>query len=253
MPWPDFTELTFGFAFLREFEQTYVHGGRFPKAPDFISQGAEATKGYDVEIALDAATPVFLQLKRSYVLVRKNAKEIQDGSFSAPKVYRMNLHKNGKYRQHKALQGLESLGNAVFYVTSQIYSPKEFADAYSAGTIVSQASALFSPNEIILPNDTKPHHVSFQKNGHLGYVYSSEPNTLERKFATEDSWRPDLLELRRSASANREMLKETIIYLMKRLPRRSSIRKMIQEKPVEEQVAILAYFLLDAQLTFVKS
>jgi len=253
MPWPDFTELTFGFAFLREFEQNYVHGGRFPKAPDFISQGAEATKGYDVEIALDAATPVFLQLKRSYVLVRNSAKEIQDGLFTGPKVYRMNLHKNGKYRQHKALQGLESLGNAVFYVTSQIYSPKEFADAYSAGTIVSQASALFSPNEIILPNDTKPHHVSFQKNSHLGYVYSSEPNTLERKFATEDSWRPDLLERRRSASANREMLKETVSYLMKRLPRSSSIRKMIQEQPVEAQAAILAYFLLDAQLTFVKS
>lgn len=56
MPWPDFTELTFGFAFLRELEQNYVHGGRFPKAPDFISQGAEATKGYDVEVAIDGST-----------------------------------------------------------------------------------------------------------------------------------------------------------------------------------------------------
>ncbi|MGJ8530788.1 MAG: hypothetical protein ACSHYC_01305 [Alphaproteobacteria bacterium] len=253
MPWPDFTELTFGFAFLREFEQNYVHGGRFPKAPDFISQGAEATKGYDVEIALDAATPVFLQLKRSYVLVRNSAKEIQDGLFPGPKVYRMNLHKNGKYRQHKTLQGLEALGNAVFYVTSQIYSPKEFADAYSAGAIVSQASALFSPNEIILPDDTKPHHVSFQPSGHVGYVYSIEPNQFERKFATNDSWRPNLLERRRPAHDNREILKEAVSYLRKRLPRRSSIHKMIEEQPIEAQAAILAYFLLDAQLTFVKS
>ncbi len=253
MPWPDFTELTFGFAFLREFEQNYVHGGRFPKAPDFISQGAEATKGYDVEIALEDATPVFLQLKRSYVLVRKNAKEIQDGSFPDPRVYRMSLHKNGLYRQHKALQGLESLGNAVFYVTSQIYTPKEFADAYSSGTVVSQASALFSPNEIILPDYTKPHHVSFKPRGHVGYVYSSEPNQFERKFSTDDSWRPNLLERRRSASANREMLQVTVDYLKKRLPRRSPIREMIQKQPVEAQAAILAYFQLDAQLTFVKS
>jgi hypothetical protein len=89
MPWPDFTELTFGSAFLREFEKNYVNGGRFPKAPDFISQGAEATKGYDVEIAMSDATPVYLQLKRSYVLVTCNAKEIKGGIFTTPKVYRM--------------------------------------------------------------------------------------------------------------------------------------------------------------------
>ena len=108
MPWPDFTELTFGYVFLREFEQNYVYGGRFPKAPDFISQWDEATKGYDVEIAMSDATPVYLQLKRSYVLVRRNAKEIRDGTYSAPNVYRMHLHKNGHYRQHKALQDLEA-------------------------------------------------------------------------------------------------------------------------------------------------
>ena len=60
MPWPDFTELTFGYVFLREFERYYVHGGRFPKAPDFISQGEEATKGYDVEIVIrrTCSTPI---------------------------------------------------------------------------------------------------------------------------------------------------------------------------------------------------
>ena len=57
-------------------------GGKFPKAPDFISQGAEATKGYDVEVTLDGSTPVFIQLKRSYVLVQKNAREIQQGLYA---------------------------------------------------------------------------------------------------------------------------------------------------------------------------
>jgi hypothetical protein len=253
MPWPDFTELTFGVAFLREFEQNYVHGGRFPKAPDFISQGAEATKGYDVEIAMSDSTPVYLQLKRSYVLVTHNAKEIKDGTYATPKVYRMHMHKSGKYRQHKALQGLEGLGNAVFYVTSQIHTPNEFSDAYAAGTIVSQASALFSPNEIILPDDTGHHHVSFKSSDASGYVYSHDPNPFERKFANDNFWRPHLLERRQSLEENRKRLKETVNFLKRKIGPRASIREMIEKKPTEEQAAILAYFLLDAQLTFVKS
>jgi hypothetical protein len=52
MPWPGFSELSFGFSFLREFERQHAPGGSFPAAPDFISQNEEATKGYDVEIAL---------------------------------------------------------------------------------------------------------------------------------------------------------------------------------------------------------
>ena len=63
MPWPDFTELTFGFAFLCELEQKYTPGGRFPNAPEFISQRAEATRGYDVEVTLDGTTPTFFSDK----------------------------------------------------------------------------------------------------------------------------------------------------------------------------------------------
>ena len=74
MPWPDFTELSFGYCFLREFESQHVSGGQFPKGPDFISQYDEATKGYDVEVAIDNATPAFLQFKRSFVLTTRNAK-----------------------------------------------------------------------------------------------------------------------------------------------------------------------------------
>ena len=51
MPFPDFSELTFGYAFLREFEKQYTRNGSFPAAPDFITQAAEATLGYDVSSA----------------------------------------------------------------------------------------------------------------------------------------------------------------------------------------------------------
>jgi hypothetical protein len=101
LPWPDFTELSFGFCFLREFERQYVAGGSFPRAPDFISQYKEATEGHDVEIALEDSTPVFLQFKRSMVLTRRNAREITCGDYADPKIYRMYLHKKDDYRQHE--------------------------------------------------------------------------------------------------------------------------------------------------------
>lgn len=92
MPWPIFTELTFGFAFLKEFELHYVQGGRFPKAPEFISQRDEAGLGYDVMIR-DNTTPVYIQLKRSFVIEKRNAKEIRDETYSDTYVYRMYLYK----------------------------------------------------------------------------------------------------------------------------------------------------------------
>jgi hypothetical protein len=75
MPWPDFSELSFGFAFLREFERQHATKGSFPSAPDFISQNVEARKGYDVSV-VDGSTPVFFQFKRSFVLTTRRAKEI---------------------------------------------------------------------------------------------------------------------------------------------------------------------------------
>ncbi len=252
MPWPDFTELTFGYVFLREFEQDYVHGGRFPKAPDFISQWDEASAGYDVEIALSDSTPVYLQLKRSFVLIQRNAKEIRDGKFYFPRVYRMYLHKRARYCQHRALQNLEAQGNAVFYVTSQMYESEELADAYDTMSVVSQGSALFSPNQITLPNYTENHHVSFKAEDQFGYIYSREPERFRRKFMGIDRLLPVLREKRLSLDDNRKLLSDTVNFFSARLNVRDPVRKLIVERPVEQQASILAYFLLDAQLTFVK-
>ena len=251
MPWPTFTELTFGYVFLREFELNYVYGGKFPKAPDFISQWDEATAGYDVEIALSDTTPVYLQIKRSFVLQRRNAKEFRDGIYQDPEAYRMYLHKNEYYRQHKALQELEKKGNMVMYVASKINQSNEFADAYSAGCIVSQASALFSPLEIVLPDYTQAHHVSFKAADQFGYIYSAKPERFERKFASVDHWLPTVREKRRSLGDNRKLLGESVEFLSTNLNARDPLRRVIVEKPIEQQASILAYFLLDAHLTFV--
>lgn len=254
MPWPDFTELSFGYCFLREFESRHVAGGTFPKAPDFISQYKEATKGYDVEIAVDSAAPVFLQFKRSFVLTTRNAKEIQDGHYDDPKIYRMNLHKSGAHRQHRALQKLESAGSDVFYVTSQMHTSADFASAYSAGNIVSGGTAVFSPSEIVLPDYTREHHVSFRASDAFGFVYSSEARQFERRFRETEKWLSILLERPRTREENRKHLKNVVEQLGSNLPPTSTLRKMLDGKddPVV-QASILAYFLLDAHLTFAKA
>lgn len=261
MPSPDFTELTFGIAFLREFENKYIRGGRFPEALEFISQRKEATDGYDVKITLRNAAPVYIQLKKSFVLVRRNANEIKYGPYSDTDVYRMYLYKNKKYRQHKALQKLEKKGNLVFYVTSQIKSNNELSDAYHAENIVSDASAIFSPEEIVLPDFTKQHHVSFSKTDNFGYVYSTEPDPFERRFTTIENWLLSIQERRYSVEKNIYLLTKTRDYLVKNFlhPNQDSdyalqnpLYDLIEGKPIEQQVSILAFFLLNAQLTFVR-
>lgn len=278
MPWPDFTELTFGYAYLREFEQLHVHGGRFPKAPDFISPAAEATKGYDVEIAMSNAVPVFIQLKRSKVMVQSNAKEIKDPTcrFTTNPVFRMYLHKTKNFRQHKALQALESSGQDVRYVTSQIRTQTQFAQAYASRTIVSDASATFSPSSIVLPNDVGEHWVSFQKNSSHMHIYSEEGVEYERTTPNFGARVQELFTKRRTADENRKSLEEAVATLIKLstelggIERRfvsdrevpstepelsilSSLDPILSDRPVEERASILAYFVLDAHLTFFKA
>lgn len=253
MPWPDFTELTFGYAFLREFERDYVDGGAFPKAPDFISQYDEATEGHDVEIAMSDATPVFIQFKRSYVLTRKSAKEIAARHYHDPRIYRMHLHKRGAYRQHKALQRRETAGDVVFYVTSQIYTGPEFAGHFANRTIVNSASALFSPNEIILPDEHQDHHVSFKADDPFALVFSPEGRRFKRKFGSTDTWMPHVRDRRRSLEQNRKSLADFVDDMRPKVSRRGTLDRLIADRPIEQQASILAYFLLDAHLTFAKN
>lgn len=252
MPWPDFTELTFGYAYLRELERHYASSGGFPLAPDFISQNEEADKGYDVQVTLEGAAPLFIQFKRSFVLTRKSASEVQDGTYPGPQIFRMHLHKRGAYRQHKALQRLEVAGHEVQYVTSQIYTRGEFVRAFTRQQIVSRASAHFLPSEIMLPNDTDDHHVSFKAHDTFGYVYSEEGRPFSRKIINFDIWASRMREGSRSFEDNMRTLTKAVQIMSEELPRRSPIHRLLVEKPVEQQASILAYVMLDAQLTFVR-
>jgi hypothetical protein len=248
VPWPDFSELSFGFAFLREFERRHASGGTFPSAPDFISQNDEAKKGYDVAV-LEGSTPVFFQFKRSYLLTTRRAKEIQAGDFTDPVLYRMHLRQKDSCRQHIALQKLEQNGNRVFYVTSQIDSFEDLTRAYIADAILDQTAALFAPSEIILPDLVAAHHLCFRAADNFAFVYSEEGRRFRRQFprwelAVERAFLPG----RHSTEENRAALAE----VASELSRRSRAARELAERfddPVI-RAAVLCFLVLDTQLTF---
>lgn len=251
MPWPDFSELSFGFSFLREFERLHAPGGKFPSAPDFISQADEASLGYDVEASLVQSNPVFFQFKRSFVLTTNKAKEIQNGDFSSPVLYRMHLRKREKYRQHKALCSLEQRGNSVFYVTSQIRNFDDLTHAYRTGNVVDRTAALFSPLEIDLPDDTGDHHLCFSAANNYAYIYSEEGARFERKHP---DWRltiKQLMSRRRTVDQNRKMLQQ----IVKDLEPQSASAKEISDRFNHPAIKapILAFLVLDAQLSLFAS
>ncbi len=248
MPWPDFSELSFGFAFLREFERHHAPGCAFPSAPDFISQRAEALAGYDVEVALDGSNPFFLQFKRSFVLTTRRALEIQNGDFTAPVLYRMELRKKDNYRQHLALQNLEQTENSVFYVTSQIQDFDRLTEAYLNGDILGRTAALFSPIEINLPDLTDSHHLSFRAEDDHAFIYSREGYRLKRRYPRwEMAVETALLPGRRSAEENRKNLAKVADQLSSQNPRAATLANRFEHPAIK--ASVLAFLVLDAQLT----
>jgi hypothetical protein len=251
LPWPAFSELSFGFSFLREFEKLHAPEGKFPSAPDFITQNDEASKGYDVMALLENSAPVYFQFKRSFILTTRNATEIQAGDFTDPILYRMYLYEREHYRQHIALRRLESDGNSVFYVTSQIENHVALSNAYAASTIVESAAALFSPNEVNLPNYTEPHHITFKADADYGFLYSEKGIRFKRKFSKLGIARDQLVRpRRRSAADNLKPLAEFVKWARTEAPPQSAaIEIALRFDDPLRQASILAFFLLDAQLT----
>lgn len=249
MPWPDFSELSFGYGFLREFERLHAPKGKFPAAPDFISQAAEATKGYDVKV-LSNSTPVFFQFKRSFVLTTGNAREIQMGDFAGPPLYRMHLREKESYRQHIALQELESSGEAVFYVTSQIESANDLSRCYLKSEVLTNATAVVSPNEIVLPDTATKHHITFKADGDEFFLYSEDGTPYRRKTPNWGNVTEALVNRRRNANANREALLVVAEQLSSRSPLARDLENRLKD-PVAK-ASVLAFLVLDAQLTFFK-
>lgn len=240
--------------------------GQFATAPEFISQYLEKKKGHDVEVAIDGSTPVFFQFKRSQVMVSMSAREFKEGCYSEPVVYRMELYRRHDYQQHFALQAAEALGESVFYVTSQVEDRARLTQSYLAKSVVSSASALFSPNEIVLPNLNQQHHLSFKACEEFGYMFSDQGIRFERSVADAARWLEDSKRDAMDRDGNRKrmktfverMLGPSVAEMQDRSPMISpQARDMLLglfdgiNDPVK-QASILAFVAFDAHLTFVR-
>lgn len=253
MPYPDFSELTFGFAFLREFEREFCDGQHFPSAPDFITQHDEASLGYDVEAQYGAGTPVFFQFKRSFVVKSGRAiecKSSRKSDLTPFPFYRMNLRKKDGYSQHRLLQESELAGDDVFYVTSQVEKPKELSFLYRNWEIISRATALFSPNDIPCPTDDDQHFVSFRADAPVAYLFSADPEEVKR---TLPPVRTLFLEKVRSRQVDPEGRAVRLRAMIDRLSGLDWAADTIAnrfESPLVK-ASILAMLVLDAQMTVV--
>jgi hypothetical protein len=250
MPWPSFSELSFGYAFLREFEHAHCAGKSFPKAPDFITQSDEASKGYDVEVLTDSG-PVFIQFKRSFVVRSTLAQEIASGHFSSTPLFRMYLRRKDHYRQHKALQDCQAAGNSVLYVTSQIRDDENISPYYQSRTVLAGAAAIFQPQEIRLPNRTHQHWVSFSPGRGDMRIYSDQGKSLERSTPTWNHVLRLLSERRQPEKENRAKLNEFADQVKRQAD--EDTRSIVERytDPVVK-ASILAFLVLDAHLTFFK-
>ena len=96
--------------------------------------------------------------------------------------------------------------------------------------------------------------MSFYDNLPWAVVFSNEGNRFERRFPNADKWISQLSESPQSLEANRNAMRDVVKLIRSHFELQSvdaDIAKIIDGKP-EVEAAILAYFLLDAQLTFVK-
>lgn len=176
MAFPDFSEFSFAYAVVRKIEAGL---GGMMAVPNFPTQNQEADLGYDVNF-LSQRIPIFIQFKRSEVMVRHSCGECQNNKakLSLP-IFRMHLHNRNNYRQHFLLQDLEAAGSIALYCTSAVQNKSEMDQFYATDQIF-KASAIFIPSDIDLPSLNKEHYVSFDKQRQRWCVYSDAGEPFEQ-------------------------------------------------------------------------
>lgn len=192
MAQPDFSEFTLGYGVTRYFEELF---GARRVLPNFPTQNEEADGGYDVDI-LAHGVPLFIQFKRSEIMTRRSATEYKQhpADWEMP-IFRMHLHGHNEFRQHYLLQGLEDDGNTAVYITSQVRN-KALLNQYYEGNRILDASRIFLPSEIVLPNVHQRHHVSFNHGAPFHRVYSETGERTESRMREPS----DLIEVLRQRS-----------------------------------------------------
>lgn len=222
---PDFSEFTFGYSVTRHFEEVYDSRRVLPNFP---TQPEEADGGYDVDF-LEHGVPLFIQFKRSEVMTRRSAVEWKHHptGWSLP-IYRMHLHGHNEYRQHYLMQNLEDEGNVALYVTSQVPT-KAALNAYYQRDQILEASRMFLPSEIHLPNINERHHVSFNRGTSSHHVFSAFGIASEGRIRTEQDF---VALLRERAGKPPESARESLVRFVQGLSERTAdgVAKLQRER-----------------------
>ncbi|GAG33997.1 unnamed protein product, partial [marine sediment metagenome] len=173
---PNISEFSYGYALTEELINW--HGTQLTAAPLFPSLYQEGQQGGGFDLKLERpGIPLFLQFKLSDCMVRKSAKEIKNGDFSAP-CYRMHIRPARHSQQHEMLLDLENRRNEVYYCAPAFHSPEELNDAY-LNHLVRDKSLWLRPSVIGPLTDDRDHHVAFQVPG--VHRFCSESRILDTK------------------------------------------------------------------------
>jgi hypothetical protein len=169
---PRLTEFSYGYCVTEEFANDL--GPSLKAAPYFPSLYAEGKLGggFDVQIG----NAVFLQFKLCEELLRRTARETQEGLLE-PKFFRFWLHRRDLSNQHRMLVDLEAQsGNQVYYIAPAFADVEDLDQAYKSSRVV-ERSAMFSPAEIGELQDDERHRVSFRPGDDWGW-FLSEPRRI---------------------------------------------------------------------------
>lgn len=187
---PEISEFSFGFAITNELVQQYSFA--FVGAPEFLTQKKEGELGYDVSLPR-SGIPLFLQFKRSVVLVRRNAGSADQ--LGVPH-YRMHLRPTRFSDQHSALLNLEQKGEEVYYVAPRFSTYEELNERY-LGFRVAESSVFVKPSEIGLLPDHRDHHLDISEDGMRWLFCSREPRPIKSSLP-DQVLRHNILEVARN-------------------------------------------------------
>lgn len=154
---PDFSELTFSFAFLNELQWFLWNNTPNPHLWlffNFLTVHEEVNIGADV-VFNNGLTPIYIQFKRSGVIkaqkgrtpkeLKPNPARTNNFTLNDRPFYRMHLHKNKEYLQHHTLQAQEVIAlKRVFKCYQPSAKPRCLADC------IVQSDGFFSSISVLL-------------------------------------------------------------------------------------------------------
>lgn len=181
----DFSEFSYGYAAIREAEETlstiYTAAGA-PKLPTLIE---EKTLGYDARLSF-VDYVLFLQFKRSQYVSRRHPGSPTWAAVGG-KHYRYSIDTSG--HQFQALLELEArlerapIATHVYYAAPVFHSQRDFDRAYTNGAVL-ENSSLIAPSEF--PSMDGVHHLVATTPGSAVVLSEPRPVASER-WATVES------------------------------------------------------------------